>query len=284
MWLPIVPILLEPAEIVEFAGIDAIPFAQAQFSSDVSQLAVGAWHWSAWLDAQGRVRHLFALLRPQAERLLAWLPRGRASELATAITPYVFRSKLTIAVLPDLHLHDAQAPAPASGTIESDADGWRIAMPGARHARLGGAQPGARADGERLVAWQLADVDLGMPWVASEVQAQFTAQAIGLDRLGAVSVAKGCYPGQEVVARLHFRGGNKRCCRPVRIEDSQPVRPGTRLLSADGNAQGSVLHAARVDPGSSRAVAVLPIDLAIDTRLKLESGVRVEILAPAIPA
>jgi folate-binding protein YgfZ len=278
---PMVPILLEPAELVEFAGNDAIPFAQAQFSSDVAQLAVGAWHWSAWLDAQGRVRHLFALLRPDTERLLAWLPRGRASELATGLSPYIFRSRLSISVLPDLHLHDAQASIPAPGTIGPDADGWAIGLPGTRSALLARAAAGAVADTNRLATWQLADVDLGMPWVDSEVQAQFTAQALGLDRLGAFSVAKGCYPGQEVVARLHFRGGNKRSCWQLRVDDGMPLPPGTRLISADGSPQGTVLHAARVDEGSSRALAVLPIDLAAGTTLNLESGVRVEVLAPA---
>ena len=278
------PILLEPAAIVEFSGVDALTFGQAQFSTDTTLLAVGGWHWSAWLDPQGRVRHLFALLRPDSERLLAWLPRGSAADLAKAISAYVFRSKLKVTVLPNMFLFDAEAPAPVPGAIENRGDGWSIGIPGSppRSALLAPAGAESAINEERRAAWHLADVDHDLPWISSEVQSEFTPQALGLDRLGAVSVGKGCYPGQEIVARLHFRGGNKRACYRVIIHDALVPPPGTRLLSGtEGTPQGTLLHAARADAQSSRALAVLPIGLPVGSRMRLESAAMVEVVAKA---
>ena len=74
--LALVP--LDRAELIEISGADAIAFAHAQFASDVAGLDVGAWQWSAWLNAQGRTRAVFALLRVAPDHLLLWLPLGGA--------------------------------------------------------------------------------------------------------------------------------------------------------------------------------------------------------------
>ena len=88
--------LMDSAEIVQLSGPDAESFAQSQFSNDIAALPVESWQWSAWLDPQGRVRFLFALLHPQPGQLLAWLPRGDAKRMATELARFILRSRVKI--------------------------------------------------------------------------------------------------------------------------------------------------------------------------------------------
>ena len=279
-----VPIPLATAEIVELSGNDAIVFAQSQFSSDVALLTPGHYQWSAWLSAQGRVRHLFALLRPDPDRLLAWLPRGSASDMRAALSRFVMRAKVSMRVVPDLVVHDGEAESTTSGVLTPTGSGWLLELPGPtpRTVLLAAAPTMPAPDSRHLTEWQRADIDAGLPWIGAEVADLFTPQALGIERLGAISHAKGCYPGQEIVARLHYRGGNKRGCFRVSIDRPEPPEPGASIVSASGGSTlGTVLYAVRSDALRSRGLAVLPIQESDHVELALESGERLEILGPA---
>ncbi|MEZ5462957.1 folate-binding protein YgfZ [Dokdonella sp.] len=270
--------LSDHAEVVELSGPDAENFAQSQFSSDVSTLAVGSWQWSAWLDAQGRVRFLFALLHPQTGQLVAWLPRGSATDMARELSRFLLRSRLAIQSLPDACLVETPATEKAVQTVLSDDNGWSIDLPGAhtRQITIRRQQADASTDEARRIDWELADIAAGLPWVPTELSGEFTAAALGLERLGAVSLKKGCYPGQEIVARLHFRGGNKRQCVRLYIEGGELPASGEPIYKDLSEAPtGRILYAARPSPAGSRALAIVPLDLADGTGLHLATGGRI---------
>ncbi|HUD42430.1 MAG TPA: folate-binding protein [Dokdonella sp.] len=240
---------LSAAQAVLIEGADAIAFANAQFTIDVAALAEGRWQWCAWLDAQGRALHVFALLRTRGDALLAWQPLGDAETMRAALARYVFRAKVTLRTLHDWtvrSLDAAQSTHPAPRTIAYQGDGYAIALEGdARIAWLG---PGAieSVDADAFDRWRRADVAAGLPLIDAATRASFTPQALDLERIGAISFGKGCYPGQEIAARLHFRGGNKRCLRAFAFAaDVEAPAPGTPIVAADGTAKGSVLYAAR---------------------------------------
>ena len=92
----------------------------------------------------------------------------------------------------------------------------------------------------------------GYPFIGAAQSELFTPHMLNLDLLGAVSVDKGCYPGQEVVARTHFRGATKR--RLMRFESSNPVSPGDKVSDGDRDI-GEVLNAV-----GKHSLAVVPID------------------------
>lgn len=269
---------LAPAELVELIGIDAIAFAQAQFSSDVSMLGIGNVQLSAWLDAKGHARHVFVLLRPESQRLIAWLPLGSAADMAVELARYVFRAKLTISTLYDRDVFEASTLPDTSSPL-AHARGWTFAMPGSlrRYATLLPANPTAEAGD--LAAWRLADIADGLPWLDSERVGAITGAALDLARFAAISTTKGCYPGQEIVARLHFRGGNKRHCYRLRITDASVPEPGTAIRADSLPAQrGIVLYAARV-AGLTEALAVMPEVLESAFDLELDDGARIDMVS-----
>jgi folate-binding protein YgfZ len=244
---------LDRAELMEIAGADAIAFAHAQLSSDVAALAAGAWQWSAWLTAEGRTRAVFALLRVADDRLLAWLPLGGARAIADSLARYVLRAKVRLGVL-DWTLGSV-AVMPAGRDVIELAGGYAFALDDSRTAWLG---PTAdrEPDPRELAAWRLADIDAGLPWIAPATQAEFVPQALDLARLDALRFDKGCFPGQEIAARLHFRGGLKQRLHRVILRGAGEVCAGLRI-DAGGILAGVVLYGASADGETSQALAVI---------------------------
>ncbi|KRE92434.1 folate-binding protein [Frateuria sp. Soil773] len=230
------------AQTLTIEGADAVAFAQAQFSSNVATLAVGHWQFSAWLDAQGRVRALFHLARPADDRLLLLLRGGDAAAIAEALKRFVFRAKARIEAQPPRRLATGEArPLHAlctAGGIEGFGCGDHSLLPEA-----------AQHD-ER---WRLVQLRAGWPWLPDALPGELLASTLRLERLHATSIDKGCYPGQEIVARLHYRGGNKRHMQRVVL--SQAVEPGT-LLRVDERDAVQLLDVVPVE-GGAEALAVM---------------------------
>ncbi|HEX7369442.1 MAG TPA: folate-binding protein [Rhodanobacteraceae bacterium] len=208
---------------IEITGADAQHFAQAQFSGDVDALAPNRWQWNAWLDAQGRVKALMHLARMDDDRLLAVLRGGDAEALRSDLARFVLRSKVVLTARSFMGY-----TSDALGMGESSYEAQCIALGfGDRSLRL--ATESGEPDPEAANAWCLSDIRAGWPTLPTHAT-HFLPPALGLERLGAVSFAKGCYPGQEIAARLHYRGGHKyRLCwvrSPAPLRPSGPDQPG----------------------------------------------------------
>lgn len=180
-------------------GPDAIAFAHSQFASQVTALPNHYWQFSSWLDAQGRVRNLFHLARLDDERLLLILRGGDAPSFIDSLRRFVFRSrvKLTLA-------EGSLAGGDAMPMHDIDARDDVVRFGCGSHSMLFGVQ----VHGDD--AWQLQQLREGWPWLPNAALNELLPPALSLHRLNAVTIDKGCYPGQEIVARLHYRGGNKR--------------------------------------------------------------------------
>jgi folate-binding protein YgfZ len=241
-------IVLPEVHCLAIEGRDARRFAQAQFSGNVEPLAQGQWQWNAWLDARGRVQALMQLARVDDDRLLAILRGGDAEKLRADLGGYLLRSKA--AVMPRVFSGMAGDAMPA-GEVEADAQGAIALGYGSRSLRLG--PPNGHADPEAANAWRLADIRAGWPTLPTG-EALFLPPALGLERLGAVSFDKGCYPGQEIAARLHYRGGHKSGLCHLRGPDW--LEPGD-TPEAEGIGPVRVLDGARAGD-SVEVLAVIP--------------------------
>ena len=242
-------------DVLAIIGRDALAFAQAQFMNDVAALGDGEWHWNGWLTPKGRVIAVFALLRIDAETLWLLLPDVDAAGLATKLQRFVFRSKVKLETRDDLHATGLFAPpaaaagstsAPIEGGIELDLGGDG----GPRCLRITNSDPDP--DAALAAKWRSFDLQHGLPRLATEQAEAWTPQQLSLDRLRAFSVKKGCYPGQEIVARTHFLGKVKR--ELVRLHGAG-VGELDEVMDGDGRAIGQLI-CAEGDEG----LAVMPID------------------------
>lgn len=268
-------------QVLELTGVDAAAFAHAQFGNDVLALPDEHWQWNAWLSPQGRVRAFFHLLRTDAANLSLILRGGEAEWLRAELSRYVFRAKVQLRVARDSRLCGSADAAtvmaltgalPESSAIVRDAGVSVLTVPGNPQRWLALGSMDAATDAAALERWRLADIRAGIPWIDSELRDRLLPQWIALDRLGAISVRKGCYPGQEIVARLHFKGGNKRSLYRLRWCGDAVPRAGTYLRDDHAAEAGIVLTAARNGgDGHVEALATLS-DAAADVPLQLESS------------
>ncbi|HTV86592.1 MAG TPA: folate-binding protein [Dyella sp.] len=263
------------AQIVALEGPDALAFAHTQFTSQVNALANGQWQFSSWLDAQGRVRALFHLARLSDERLLLVLRGGNAATFADALRRFVFRSRVKVLVDGGWTLSDATTTQDiAMYAVAASSDTIRLGC--GTHTLQLNANANAVDNGND--AWRTAQVHEGWPWLADEALGEFVAPALSLHRLGAVALDKGCYPGQEIVARLHYRGGNKRHLHRVKL--SMPVSDGAALLR-NGREFVRLLNATS-HAGRVEALAVIADEVASNiaqgTENTSDDGIEVELL------
>ncbi len=254
------PILaLSDHALIALDGPDAAAFAQAQFANDVIALGDGQWQWNAWLTPKGRVIAVFALLRLAADRILLLLPDAPAHELASELQRYVFRRKLKISARDDLHVGGAFR---TSEFAESARIGLCDEVIELDYGDDGGGRtlvitPSLLSDPDKDFErrWFAADLRAGLPRLPVAQREQWTPQQLSLERLQAFSVKKGCYPGQEIVARTHFLGKAKR--GTALFEPAAAVESGMEV--SDGNRSlGSIISV--VGGETPLALAVLPLD------------------------
>lgn len=242
---------------ITLEGRDAEAFAHAQFMSDVKSLGYGEWQWSGWLTPKGRVIALFALLKLSEERIGLLLLDAEPEAFGTMLRRYVFRSKVAILVQEHLRVCGSfLTPSEAAGNvvagdwdrgIELDLGGHG----GARTLRIV-ANTGAPANAEALARWSAFDLEHGLPRLPPSQLEQWTPQMLSLERLRAFSVKKGCYPGQEIVARTHFLGQAKRGL--ALFEAETPIAPGSEVRAGE-RALGTVISSE-----ATLALAVLPLE------------------------
>jgi folate-binding protein YgfZ len=208
--------------IIAFRGPDAARFLQGQLSADVEGLAPGASTLAGLHNPQGRVVALLTVTRQAAEEFLAVLPRELVVPVIARLNKFVLRAKLRIT--------DATAECAAPGGAVAGRD--------------------------------LAEIRAGVPQVYAATSERFVAQMLNLDLLGAIAFDKGCYTGQEVIARAHYRGRVKRRLQRWRAHAEVAPKPGDTVQAADGRAL-TVVRVAPTD-GAFELLAVGPFATAAD--------------------
>lgn len=252
------PFRLPGHDVLAITGRDAAKFAQAQFMSDVGALAPGRWHWSGWLTPKGRVIALFALLKFDEEKLWLILLDVLARDFAAQLQRYVFRSKVTLVPMDMCGVGSFIPPGIAMGSAFAIREEEQIELDmggdgGPRNLSIRHAS--APDDPDAASRWDAFDLAHGLPRLSASQREHWTPQQLSLDRLRAFSVKKGCYPGQEIVARTHFLGQAKRGLAAFRSASPIPVDADVEL---DGAAIGRIVSATPGEP--CYALAVLPLD------------------------
>jgi folate-binding protein YgfZ len=276
-------------------GADARSFLHGQLSCDVEGLADDAAVYGAYCTAKGRVLANF-LLWAGAGTFFLLLPRSLAPGIRKRLQMFVLRSKVTLDDRSDaLAVLGAAGPA-ASGVVA----GLVGTVPTAplKVAR-GGDASAIAIDGRRFVlvapvaaapaiwdglagtlapvgapCWEWLEIASGLPWITAATQDQFVPQMANLELIGGVNFRKGCYPGQEIVARMQYLGKPKRRLFLAHVDTEVSPAPGESLVADDAGDQsaGTVVNAAPAPDGGVDLLAVVQTASADGANVRLGSS------------
>lgn len=276
---------LSQSGIIRLDGPDARTFLQGQLSTDVLALSPVASQLTTWNNTKGRVVAILRLWERNATFHMT-LPRLLIQPVLQRLSMYVLRSKVRLSdasnALANFGVAGPEAPAMLSacfGTVPSQAniatDENAVTL-----IRLHGQTPRFEllGDASKLIPlwktlekkgarpvsagpWALLRILAREPVIYPETSGHFVAQMLGLEELGALDFNKGCYIGQEVIARAHYRGAVKRHLCRASCTETMAVQPGTMIL-AEGldNAVGEVVEASRGAKGNIQMLAVIQDD------------------------
>jgi tRNA-modifying protein YgfZ len=233
---------LEHLSSVVLAGADADVFAQSQFTGNILEQEAGRWQPTAWCDSKGRALVvMLAARREDAVEIVT--PASQLQTLLSRLPMYAIGRKVQI--------HEGGS---VQGCCDHDQPENGLAFDADRAIRL--ADGPARTDQEWLRRWQLADLQSRIPWLTPETSGQHLPQSLGLEALDAISYSKGCYPGQEVIARVHFLGKVKHRLAVLSLDTPHPPAPGIAVTDRSGAGLGQLLWSVP-DNGESFGLAVV---------------------------
>lgn len=250
---------LADVSIICIEGPDAEAFAQSQFMGDVAALEPGQWHWSGWLSAKGRVQALFALLRRGPGDLVLLLLDHPPETFCEGLQRFIFRSKVRLRVADELAAFAewGSAPNPEASdrcvVVNDGCVGLDMSTPKVSRRCWLAPHADRPADAAATQQWRDADLRHGLPRWSPGREHSWTPHMLSLDRLKAFSVRKGCYPGQEIVARTHFLGQSRRQTWWLQGEG---LNAGLAVTDETGRALGEVIEATGDGRGALAVAAI----------------------------
>lgn len=276
--------------ILRAAGRDAAAFLQGQLSNDIGMLDASHAQLSTYCTAQGRMLASLLLWRHEHDYYLR-LPGDLAAGVAARLRRYILRAAVKLTdCTPELRLlglGGAGASSALAGLVDTpkapldvasspeatvirlhERELFEIAVPAPYwhevwNHLVGSARP-AGADG-----WTWRLVDAGLPVITAATQEQFVPQMANLEQLGAVSFDKGCYPGQEIVARAQYRGEVKRRLFRLHAPDARPAAGQSIYPPGQDTPCGTVVQAAAAPTGGFDLLAVVATSAADTGQLHL---------------
>ncbi len=260
---------------LEITGEDRETFLHGQLINDLQLLDPGHCHYSGWCNPKGQViTTLLVVNTPSSYLLIVRL--DQKDYLLKRLRMFVLRANVAINDLTescpligmshiDAGLLSDSIGLPAAGAMHTYKDGFLFTLPDSSgrtllsapadtiSAMLDNGIDNVEMIGEQ--AWELQTIQSGIPWIGQANQERFLPQMLNMDQFNAMSYQKGCYPGQEVIARLHYRGEVKK--RLQLISSAGLLEEGMLLNSTDGNHVGTIVNSVKHHDGSYHALAVL---------------------------
>lgn len=254
---------------LQISGQDSVSFLQSQLTQDVQLLSQGRAALAGYCSAQGRLLASMILVpTDNPQTVLALLRRDLLDGLVKRLRMFVLRSKVVLEVRDDLRVWGLVTPERAPDGVEVPKAVWHvqtcapgqiIRAPGSGDAQgevarcwlIQDVKAAQKIDGAEVHAdashWHVLDVLAGLPWIEEATRDLFIPQTLNLDLIEGVSFTKGCYPGQEVVARTHYRAKVKRRMHAARVDGSHEIAPAADVFTcaAPDDPVGRVIQVAR---------------------------------------
>ncbi len=274
--------------LIAATGDDALDFLQGQLSNDVREVSEEHHQLSAYCSPKGRALALVRLFR-RPEGYYLRLPQELVEPTLKRLRMYVLRSKVMLGdsgeQLVRFGISGPQTPALLAGLMGSvpEAVDTSVTRDGVTLLRIAGTEPRFEIYGPvepmkehwralahavhpvGAAAWGLLEVRAGLPNVYQGTVEAFVPQMMNLQLVNGLSFRKGCYPGQEVVARMQYLGKLKRRMYLAHLETETAPRPGDELNakeSESGQGAGRIVEAHPAPEGGYDLLAVVQIDAA----------------------
>lgn len=267
--------------LIRFQGEDSQAFLQGQLSSDIRALTNNAAQYSSYSTPKGRMQASFLISR-QGDDYLLQIAAELQAAIQKRLAMFIMRSKTKASdaneqlVQVGLAGPNASAiittlfgAAPAALEVQHHDQASVIGLEGARFQII--ASPAAMqliwpqllangATAAGTAVWQLTEIRAGAPWITAATQEEFVPQMANMELIGGVSFNKGCYPGQEIVARTQYLGKLKRRTYRMHV-DSLDVTAGQDVYSPamNGQASGKIMLAAPAPQGGTEVLVVAQI-------------------------
>jgi folate-binding protein YgfZ len=248
--------LLDHLATFSITGPDARSYAQSQFTVDVDRLPDRVWSPLAWCDPKGRVVS-FMMARSSENGVDLVLPVAQCRAVRKGLERFTIGRRVELS-----------ETGPVSGMFDGKGHAPALAFDSGR-CLLSGTE--AAADTDAVRRWRRLDLCQGLPWLEPESSGQHLPQWLGLEELGALVYDKGCYPGQEVIARLHYRGTVKYHLAGLEIAAVEAIDPHSRITDAAGAAVGHWLDGMTLDDATI-GLAVLATRMQAGDTVQVSSG------------
>lgn len=269
--------------LIGFSGEDAQSFLQGQLSCDVRLATPSSAVYGSYCNPKGRMLASFLLWQDKSGYVMQ-LPAALQAAIQKRLSMYVLRAKVKLADIADTLIRIGVAGSNANALIAEVLDRIPDHELGMVHGERGSVLRLGEDRFELIVAleqasevwvglsksavpvgascWDWLQIKAGIPVIMPDTQEQFVPQMANLDAIGGISFQKGCYPGQEIVARSQYLGKIKRRMYLANIrplEPETPVKAGDELFSANMGEQsiGMVVNATASPEGGFDALAVI---------------------------
>jgi folate-binding protein YgfZ len=278
------------------SGEDAQAFLHGQLSNDVEQLTPERSEYAGYCSAKGRMLANFLLWQEEKTYYLQ-LARSVLPAMQKRLAMFVLRARMKLvdasesrpvlglaggAAVAALRELFAALPREAHQVVHDPANGTLIALPGARFQLIAELESAKRL-WDKLAAvltpvgtpcWEWLEIRNGIPLITPATQEQFVPQMANMELIGAVNFQKGCYPGQEIVARTQYLGQLKRRMVLAHVAGDVMPQPGDELFSSalDGQARGMVVNAQAAPDGGYDLLAVIQTASITQATVRLKSA------------
>ncbi|WOV90649.1 MAG: hypothetical protein R1F54_08955 [Candidatus Zeuxoniibacter abyssi] len=229
--------------LIAIEGDDAAHFLQGQISADTVALADGRWLRAVYCNPKGRILASLIICRDD-KRFFAVLARDIADGIVARLKMFVMRAKVTITRLNALFAATAEKSPPPTGGGEISRDGESFVLSGESFRfwpDLNSSVSVIADNGD----WLQNEILRGVPWIAQATQEMFIPQFVNFDLLHGINFKKGCYVGQEIIARLHYLGGVKKRGM-ILCGDGEAPQPGENLSAAGASPFAEIVNSSTV--------------------------------------
>ena len=272
--------------VLHIGGDDAPSFLQNLLTNDVNALNINQSQLSGFCNAKGRLLALFLLIRRQETYQLV-LPKIICTQLQQRLSMYVLRSKVTLSDESE-NLACLGLIAPSNNSVEQltlsdnsyqsiSSNRYLCIIP---HDQTDHLLANLETQNWQLTSdkiWNLLDIESGLPIIYPETKEKFTPQQVNLDLIDGVSFSKGCYPGQEVVARLHYLGKpNRRMFMAQANTQNLPIS-GEIVTTISGDTAGHIVRSEIKDTNTIELLLSLKLS-ELDSDLFIEDSLAVTLL------